>query len=120
MKRDEVISTIKFYFDEIVEKYGESKFQTSTPYLIIEDGKCEDDSELIGEYCFIHNELIVYWENLPDVESIIRTLVHEYTHYLQSPSWFTRYYRMGHFYNTHPYELKALEVEETWKDFLKK
>ena len=50
-------------------------------------------------------------------EHIIQTLVHEYQHYLQSPSWFKRYYDMGYGYNDHPYEVQAYAEEKNWELF---
>jgi hypothetical protein len=75
-----------------------SKFQTDSPWLVIEDSPYSDceDPDLIGEYCSMHNELIVYWKNIKSIEDLIKTLIHEYQHYLQSPSWMTRYYKMGY------------------------
>jgi hypothetical protein len=50
-------------------------------------------------------------------EHIIQTLVHEYQHYLQSPSWFKRYYDMGYHYGNHPYEVQAYGEEKNWELF---
>ena len=72
---------------------------------------------LIGEYCFDENELIVYWKNIKSTEELIRTLIHEYQHYLQSPKWMTRYYNMGCDYHTHPYEIIAYTKENEYKLF---
>lgn len=49
---------------------------------------------------------------------VIQTLIHEYIHYLQSPTWFKRYYNMGYSYNDHPYELEAIRHEQDYKLFL--
>ena len=76
------------------------------------------DDELYGEYCFMMNEITLYWKNIKNIELLTRTIVHEYQHYLQSPSWFTRYYNMGYNYNDHPYEVKAFNEEETWLKFV--
>jgi hypothetical protein len=106
--------------DIVIQHYGLSNHHNETPYLIIEDTPYSDsdDKELIGEYCMMMNELVVYWKNITDVESLIRTIVHEYQHYLQSPSWFTRYYNMGYHYGNHPYEVAAYKEEEYWKQIL--
>ena len=51
------------------------------------------------------------------IEDLVRTLIHEYQHYLQSPAWMTRYYNMGCDYHTHPYEVIAYAKENEYKLF---
>lgn len=112
-----MIREIENYFTKVIEKYGVSKFQETTPYLSIEDSPYDDadDPDLIGEYRADLNEIVIYHKNIKSIEELIRTLVHEYQHYLQSPSWMTRYYNMGYSYSDHPYELAAYAEEENWK-----
>ena len=50
----------------------------------------------------------------------IQCLLHEYRHYLQSATWFKRYYQMGYNYSNHPYELAATIEESNWKTYAKK
>ena len=52
------------------------------------------------------NEISIYYPQMKSRKMVIQTLIHEYIHYLQSPSWFKRYYNMGYHYNDHPYELE--------------
>lgn len=120
MKRSEVINSIHNYFSKIILHYGESKYQTETPWLVIEDSPYSDadDLDLMGEYCSMHNELVVYWKNIKSHEDLVKTLIHEYQHYLQSPSWMTRYYKMGYGYGNHPYEVIAYEREKDYKLFI--
>ena len=51
------------------------------------------------------------------VEELIKTIIHEYQHYLQSPSWYTRHCdRNLKNYFDHPYEAEAEEVaNKYWK-----
>lgn len=115
-----MVKDIRKYFERVMEIYGESKFQASTPYLSIEDSPYDDadDPDLIGEFRADLNEVIIYHKNIKTVEELVRTIVHEYQHYLQSPSWMTRYYKMGYSYSDHPYELAAYAEEENWKSIL--
>ena len=64
------------------------------------------------------NEISVYWPQMKSRKMIIETLIHEYQHYLQSPSWFKRYYNMGYEYHNHPYELQATQKEQDYKLFI--
>lgn len=115
--RKKVAKLVEQYLPTVEETYGESKHHTTSPYIFISNEKL---GELKGEYCFILNEITVYWKNIDSLEELIRTLIHEYQHYLQSPSWMTRYYNIGHDYESHPYEVKAFQEEENWKNIWKK
>lgn len=119
MEKQVVESLSKHYFEKIAEHYGESKYQSTTPYLSIEDSPFSegDDEDLIAEYISTVNEIAVYWKNIKDEEALIRSLIHEYKHYLQSPSWMQRYYKQGYDYNNHPYEVAAYKEEENWHKF---
>lgn len=119
MTKEKVIRLSKQIFEEVCNDYGLSKHQATSPYLEIEDSPYfdADDPDLIGEYKNWDNELIIYWKNISSKEQLIRTILHEYQHYLQSPSWYSRYWNMGHDYKTHPYELLAYAEEEKWKKY---
>jgi hypothetical protein len=119
MTKKDITNIVNVYYDKICKHYGYSKYQESFPYLSIEDSPYSDADEpnLIGEYCSDENELIVYWKNIKSTEELIRTLIHEYQHYLQSPTWMTRYYNMGCDYYTHPYEIIAYTKETEYNLF---
>lgn len=104
---------------KLAEWYGFSKYHNSLPYLLIEDSPYSDadDPDCFGEYDKDENELIIYWKNINHIDVLIKTMIHEYQHYLQSKSWFTRYYNMGYDYNTHPYEIAATKAEQQWFRF---
>ena len=106
-------------------KYGYSKFAETTPYVEYEKSiyarlAGEDDDGALGEECpdaeydRIDNSIVIYYPQMTSRKQIIETLIHEYQHYLQSPSWFTRYYNMGFEYNNHPYEIAATKEELNW------
>ena len=67
-----------------------------------------------GGYYFRAFDLVKF---IKSVEDIIRGIIHEYIHYLQSGSWMKRYYSMGYTYGNHPYEVDAKKAEEDWKKF---
>jgi len=119
MTKEEVTNKSTEIIEKVSEHYGYSKYQKSLPYLLIENSPYSDadDPDCFGEYDKDENELTIYWKNIDSIEVLIRTIIHEYQHYLQSPAWFTRYYNNGHGYNTHPYELAAIKAEESWKHF---
>jgi hypothetical protein len=117
MTRDEIQSITEKIYNNIVDRYGESKYHNNTPYISIEDSPYSDEEaapDQFGEYCRMLNEITIYWKNMDSLEILARTLIHEYQHYLQSPKWIKRYYNMGYVYNDHPYEISARNEEENW------
>ena len=116
---------VKEILPKVIKKYGYSKFAECTPYIEYEKSIYarlageEDDGELgeecpDAEYDRIDNSIIFYYPQMTSRKHIIETLIHEYQHYLQSPSWMTRYYNMGYRYDNHPYELAATLEEINW------
>lgn len=108
----DIVGFTDSYYSKVEQIYGLSKHHKHTPYIYICDEPAPDDIK--GEYCHIFNEITVYIQNIHSHEELIRVLIHEYQHYLQSPSWMTRYYKMGYDYNNHPYELAATAEEKNW------
>tara|TARA_B110000858_G_scaffold144978_1_gene164636 strand:+ start:337 stop:726 length:390 start_codon:yes stop_codon:yes gene_type:complete len=128
MNLEEVKKIINEVYPKIEEYYGLSKFNpTETPYVETHyniyahhSGEPEAEGEEDGchaEYDRTDNSIVIYYPNMESREHIIQTLVHEYQHYLQSPSWFTRYYNMGFRYDNHPYEIQAYGEEKNWALF---
>src|SRR6056300_954126 len=102
MNIDKIKEIVQEVFPKIELKYGYSKFANCTPYIEFEksiyarlSGE-EDDGELgeqspDAEYDHITNSIVLYYPKMKSKKQIIQTLIHEYQHYLQSPSWMTRY-----------------------------
>jgi hypothetical protein len=129
MKLKSVIKIVEEALPKIEKHYGFSKFQECTPYVDYETSiygrlSGEEDDGSMGEqcpdaeYCSIENAIFIYYPKMKSKKHIIETLVHEYQHYLQSPSWMKRYYDMGYNYNDHPYEVAATEEEKNYKLFI--
>ena len=109
------------YLNNCEKVYGLSKFHDTTPYIefqpYVHSVYTEDDNP-IAEYIFDYNTIVIYYKNINSGEDLAQTIVHEYQHYLQSPSWMTRYYNMGYNYSDHPYEIAAFEEEKNYKKVL--
>ena len=125
MKLKTVQKIVKEVLPKIEEFYGMSKHYDDTPYIIYDHSiydtktsKKTEKEETMGEFVFQDNEIVIYYPQMKSRKDIVQTLVHEYQHYLQSPSWFTRYYNMGYNYNDHPYEVQAFAEEKNYKRFL--
>lgn len=114
MNKKEVERLAEKYFDKLVDLLGESKYQKHTPYLVIENNPHSEgiDNDWHGEFVSDENEIIIYSDNITSKSDLAKTMVHEYTHYLQDPKWMTRYYNMGYTYKTHPYEIQAFLMED--------
>src|SRR6056300_1511918 len=111
------------YLKTIESIYGQSKFHECSPYLEFEPylfSKYTGENNTEAEYNFENNSIILYYRLIKDEQHLAEALIHEYQHYLQSPSWFTRYYNMGYDYFTHPYEVAARKSEKDWEFFTKK
>ena len=81
--------------------------------------KMEGEDPASAEFVRKDNMIYLYIDHLPDIEQLIRSLIHEYVHFLQSESWMKRYYKSGGYkYHNHPYEVKAKEEEENWGLFI--
>lgn len=128
MTLQEVKKVIEEVYPKIEAHYGYSKFTPEcTPYVETHyniyarhSGEPEAQGEEDGchaEYDRLDNSIVVYWPNMKSRKHVIETLVHEYQHYLQSPSWMKRYYDMGFEYHDHPYEIAAYNEEKNWKIF---
>jgi hypothetical protein len=78
----------------------------------------EGDDPADAEFDRKENKLFIYSDFNDSVEDVIRGVIHEYIHYLQSGSWMKRYYSMGYTYGNHPYEIDAKKAEEDWKLFV--
>lgn len=121
MDRYEFKQLTEKIYNNIIDYYGISRYHNTSPYIGIEDSPFSDEdvsSATYGEYCFMMNEIVLYWKNISSTEMLSRTLIHEYQHHLQSPRWMKRYYSMGYDYKTHPYEIAALAAEESWQKFI--
>ena len=93
--------------DWCYEKFGMSKFQECTPWIDIED---DNTTEMMGEYNSEDNTIILYHKYIDNINDLISTVIHEYTHFLQSPGWYTRYANTLNKSDDHPYEIQAESV----------
>ena len=114
--KKQIVEYVEKYIVEVENHYGLSKHQQTSPYVYLSKDTIDD---IKGEYCYLFNEITIYYNNIGSLEELIRTVIHEYQHYLQSPSWMTRYYKMGYDYSNHPYEVAAYKEEENWETIWK-
>jgi len=125
MDKDQVLQIANKAYPKIREYFGVKKkqFPSLEAHKSIyarlsgeEDMEGEDDP--IAEHDPKENKIFFYYPVVKTKEDVIRSLIHEYAHYLQSTSWMKRYYKMGYKYQDHPYELAAIKAEENWWKFV--
>ena len=119
------IKTIKKVFDWCIAHYGLSKYYKEYPILIISYSKSRtphgefflEDSEDLSDADEIHIAMYIY--NLKSTVEIVKTMIHEYKHYLQNATWLTRYHRTTD-YTKNPYEIEAEnEAKLSYKQCIK-
>jgi Zn-dependent peptidase ImmA (M78 family) len=80
----------------------------------ISDRKREEKkSTVFGVYCFYKNKITIYEPNCNSLYEIVATIIHEYTHYLQSRTQYAKYEKT-HFYSTNPLEKEAKRNEKKY------
>ena len=104
-----------------VDKFGLSKHYNDYPYVEID---MVETNNPLGEFISDNNEIIIYPNAIDNMNDFISTVIHEYTHYIQSPSWYTRYLNNLTIDEviknlpspSHPYEIEADKVaKRNWK-----
>ena len=124
MKTKEIIQIANKAYPKIREYYGVGRkdyppIEIYKNILVRLTGEPDAEGEPAdAEYDRKLNKLFIYSDYNNSIEDVIRSIIHEYVHYLQSASWMGRYYKMGYNYQTHPYELKSSQEEENWKKFV--
>ena len=124
MRRLTVQAIVNRVYPLIKEKYGISRFKKSYPKVRLHENiysrlsgvpglRGEDSAH--AEYDRESNTIWIYYPEMNSKEDVVKTLLHEYKHYLQSPTWMKRYYSMGYQYDNHPYEVEAI-AEEAYHD----
>jgi hypothetical protein len=81
--------------------------------------KMEGDDNPCGECCKETNKIFIYFPYITSRVDLIKTLLHEYKHYLQPRYGYEFYTNLGYKYDNHPYELEAITEENNWKKYIK-
>jgi Zn-dependent peptidase ImmA (M78 family) len=88
-------------------EYGFSKYQKDFPTISVDRrGKVK-----LGYFDYTTNHIHIYLNTHDFLSELIDTIIHEWTHYLQSPTWLTRYNK-SYNYLDNPYEIRACRIAE--------
>jgi hypothetical protein len=118
LKKQQNIELKKRYALEAVKwcknYFGESDTKRRKLDFYISDKERKTGRFLfMGNYCFFRNRMVIYVNNCQDLRETVATVIHEYTHYLQSGPQYKRY-EETHYYSTNPYEREAKRNEEKY------
>jgi hypothetical protein len=101
----------KMSLDWCKENLGINERKRSELQLIISNKKRKKGKYVLyGSYCFFKNRIIIYTPNCLSLFDIAGTIIHEYTHYLQSRTKYAMYEK-SHYYSTNPLERQAKRNE---------
>ena len=119
MDKQEILDIANEAYPKIVKYFGKGK--QSTPEIVVYrnvfvdltgDEDAEGEDEPTGRYDRDVNKISFYSDYIPNKEEVIRNVIHEYTHYLQTNDLDKKYYDQGYTYKNNPAELEALRAEE--------
>ena len=127
MEIDEIQNIIDYAYPKIQKYYG--KGSLDFPKIELhrdiyarlsgdEEAEGEHSKTSIAQYDDETNIIYIYYPNIKTEEDILRSLIHEYTHYKQDHKLFKQYRQM-YSYNENPIEIEAHKNEEDWQLFIK-
>jgi hypothetical protein len=127
MTTDEIQNIISNAYPKIKKYYGKGKrdFPSIELHKDIyarlsgdEEAEGEHSSTTKAEYDEVANTIYIYYPNMVNEESVLRSLIHEYTHYKQNITTLSKkYHAMKYSYDEDPHEIEAHQNEEDWQLF---
>lgn len=94
--------------------FGQNELKRTKLSITITKRKRTIKNHLVfGNYCFYRNRITIYDSACRTVNDIVSTIIHEYTHYLQSRNLY-RAYQDYYYYSTNPCEREAKRNEEKY------
>jgi len=126
MTTDEIQNIIDKAYPKIQKYYGKGKLNIPKIELHkdiyarisgIEGMEGEASQSSKAQYDENTNVIYIYYPNMVNEEDVIRSIIHEYTHYKQDHSLFSKYKAM-YGYDEDPTEIEAKKNEEDWHLFI--
>ena len=126
MNTDEIQNIIDYAYPKIQSYYG--KGSLDIPEIELHKdiyARLSGDEEQSGEhskttkaqYDEDTNVIYIYYPNMKNEEDVLRSIIHEYTHYRQDHKLFKKYKAM-YSYDEDPTEIEAHKNEEDWQLFI--
>ena len=126
MTIDEIQQIIDYAYPNIQKYYGKGSLDFPKIELHRDIyARLSGDEEQSGEhskttkaqYDENTNIIYIYYPNMMNEEDVIRSIIHEYTHYRQDHKLFKQY-RDIYSYDENPIEIEAHKNEEDWQLFI--
>ena len=127
MTIDEVQQIISYAYPKIQKYYGKGKLpipkidtshkNTYAMHSGEPEAEGEHDATSIAEY--YEGTIYLYLPNIPNEEVLLRSIIHEYTHYTQDNELLKKYKKI-YSYDEDPNEIEAHKNEENWEMFSQK
>ena len=126
MTTDEIQNIINYAYPKIQKYYGKGSLEIPKIELHKdiyarlsgdEEAEGEHSSTTKAEYDDETNVIYIYYPNMKSEEDVLRSIIHEYTHYRQDHKLFKKYKAM-YGYDEDPTEIEAKRNEEDWKLFI--
>ena len=125
MNTDEIQQIINYSYPKIQSYYG--KGSLDVPKIELHKdiyARLSGDEEAEGEhskttkaqYDEDTNVIYIYYPNMKTEEDVLRSIIHEYTHYKQDHKLFKKYKAM-YGYDEDPTEIEAKRNEKDWPLF---
>ena len=128
MEKNEIQIIIDKVYPKIQKHYGKGNLEIPKIEMHkdiyarisgIDGMEGEDSKTSEAQYEHNANVIYIYYPNMVNEEHIIRSIIHEYTHYLQDSELFAKYKKI-YSYNEDPTEIEAHKNEENWQMFSSK
>jgi len=120
MEVDEIQNIVDYAYPNIKKYYGKGK----KDYPVVElhkEARGEQSKTSKAEYDETINKIFVYYPNMRNEEDVLRSIIHEYTHYTQNITpLIKKYHALNYTYDTDPHEIEAHKAEENWQVFSRK
>tara|TARA_A100001201_G_scaffold138939_1_gene130405 strand:+ start:1698 stop:2081 length:384 start_codon:yes stop_codon:yes gene_type:complete len=127
MTIDKIQQIISYAYPLIQKYYGKGKLpipkidtshkNTYAMHSGEPEAQGEHDATSIAEY--YEGTIYLYLPNIVNEEELLRSIIHEYTHYTQDSELLKRYKQM-YSYDEDPTEIEARKNEENWEMFSQK
>ena len=116
---NQVYSKIKEYYGKGSLDYPKIELHTDIYARLSgdEEARGEHSSTSKAQYDDETNVIYIYYPNMMNEEDVIRSIIHEYTHYRQDHKLFKQYRQM-YSYDENPIEIEAHKNEEDWQLFI--
>ena len=128
MTTDEIQNIINYAYPKIQKYYGKGSLEIPKIELHRdiyarlsgdEEQSGEHSSTSKAEYDYETNIIYIYYPNMENEEDVLRSIIHEYTHYRQDHKLFKKYKQI-YSYDEDPTEIEAHKNEENWEMFSQK